>query len=461
MLTIQDESGENKKTFNPKVGLQLPEKSGVPRNLNRSQEEAINRLEIPRDQYRALFARLDAWAKDDEARDPMTWATAIEEAWNAIKPKAVEPEFNRQQASQYDQAIDLHLAELKKRPAPMPVPSTSRDIAVHTPLGQRIGLTREIWRLLLEMIGEMRRVEGRAVFTNPRDIVVLTRVSTAMRQLVLEQLATQFGVDLGKIGSGALAAIHPHSHFTRSYPGIAQLGVHLLEAYPPTRYVYLVPGASLLPVAVYMQTQAAGVEVVNMPISGLSEDAMQRNPRKFEVNRFAPFYHFYLRKFVAPTDAFEPDKPPKQMTPRRKFLLMDYSSSGTTVRIVRGQIVEYLASLGIQNAARYVESFEFGGRFVEGLQRSESNKPPGESITSSQTIEALETFRVALKNERLKELNLVLYDKPKSGADFTGSLEDRDRQGVNVERLMTLWIAVRDAIAKSRSQGAVSENERM
>jgi hypothetical protein len=64
----------------------------------------------------------------------------------------------------------------------------------------------------------------------------------------------------------------------------------------------------------------------------------------------------------------------------------------------------------------------------------------------------------------LKELKLVLYDKPdrpKHGADFTGSLEDRDKQRVDVERLMALWIAVRDAIARSERQAVVNPHEKM
>jgi hypothetical protein len=42
-----------------------------------------------------------------------------------------------------------------------------------------------------------------------------------------------------------------------------------------------------------------------------------------------------------------------------------------------------------------------------------------------------------------------------------GSLEDRDKQRVNVERLMTLWIAVRDAIARSERQAVVNPHEKM
>ncbi len=346
---------------------------------------------------RQVAAQLNEWAADGVKREPMTAEQAV-----ASAVRAVTAEKNRS-------PIDAKQEYDKRETSATPRYRTTKQAPAQTPASSPPPpLTHDLWGRIAHLaLGPLAVVDAQPFITNPADYAQLELVIAYFRDLVHE-IALQHGIDLRSPEFNK-----PHTELTAEEFGwFKALGDHILRTRPPDKYVYLVPGGSLLGVGVYMQQASPDARVVNMPISGLTFDAMFENPRTFDDTQLGTYYHSYLRPHLAAVES------------GAKLLLMDYASGGDTLKTLELQIGAYLKSVGISPSQ--LERFAFGDA-------------TGYSLGPPEHVKEMRSFVMALKNQRFKKEHLhVLYHKPpdKEG-DFTGRVEDKHM--VFVERYMVLW----------------------
>ncbi len=454
MLTIE-ESG---KTYKPPHGLQLSQKGDFVGKFrlpgtSHSYVEFAESIGVEEKFLEDTLRRLDEMAKDGVERGEMTWRQAILMAYEAVY---VPPKFDREQFSHFgkeaDSVGDLPIPLVDKEKEIGPINDLSSPISKEN---SRSGLLQimkqnDAENSLLESLGG-GKVNSAFFVQNIRELRRLTLVSKEIRIRVLSFLAKR-GISLQMI-RGVYESTSP---IERAMPGIIELGNYLLKEKPPNEYVYLVPGGSMVPVAVYMRQHIPGVTIIHMPISGLSEDALQKDPRKFEPKNYGVFYQYFLGQYAQ--TAFEStmlssakelssssSKKASNYQPLKKLLLIDYSDTGTSVRTIMNHLLTYLKILGVPHPEKFIESFEFNTRLSEKLS-------PGSMEIGSQS--AIEVLRLALKKERFKHAGRLLFDKPGGKAgNFTGTKEDVRKQSLLVNNFSALWFEIQKELMRVNKQG--------
>jgi hypothetical protein len=265
-------------------------------------------------------------------------------------------------------------------------------------------------------LGPLSVVDAQPFITNPGDYGRLAQVNTFFRDLVHE-LALRHGIDLSS------PEFHkPHEKLKdQEFGWFKSLGDHILATHPHEKFIYVIPGGSLVGVGVYMQQVCPGARVVNMPISGLTEEQMSTNPRTFDETELGTYYQSYLGPHLG------------ALRGGARLLVMDYSSGGNTLKVIQSQLSGYLKRIGFQTPP--LKIFAFGSQ----------------TLGPSEKQDEMKNFVAALQESRFKTQHQhLLYDKPEGEAsDFTGRVEEK--HAVFVERYMVLWDEIAARLSAERA----------
>jgi hypothetical protein len=416
MITITFTSGEGPRTFSKDV-VQLPKSSarsiawgsGLARFFN----DQFTLLGITDDaEKRLVVAEVNRRACDKIDHGAYTIAELVRQ----LAPKS---KLNEGRLLELNTATSL-FAEGAKRArldgvARLLSPLEGEEVRESTPPVTSIGLSldAEYWEYIITLaLMSPVTVDGH-VFIENLQIAGVSKFFYDVVRRIKNRFANLYtgAPEFFSIGE----AMQKNKMTVEEYKWIKNTGLTLIDQHSPNDYIYIFPGASLAPVAVYLKQVVPSAHIVFLPVSGLAGDLDKALP-KFDTKLTSVFYHYYLSGVL---DLI--------MNQQKGVVVADYSSSGQTVMTIWGHLKEYFRSLGVTESGltRLIRTFEV------------TNK---RNIAAPRLTEIeWDKFLRALKNEHIKGKELLVFDKP-SRYVFDPSLEKRQR--VKPLSFMKMWLTI-------------------